>query len=472
MIQSIIFGFVAILVIFIFLLFKNGENKNYQRIIKITTICFLLVGFFRFFLSDSFIKYINTPTSDYEIDVLQVILRWGYYSNYAILPIAIFFKNRLFRNLASYYSLIFSVLSVIFFDDFMVYFLSDNGNGFHFAPWFRYIFFGLELTLACFIPIVMQVMERHVFDVKKPREWINFFISIPLIVMQMMPVYIPQYLIGYTVINPDAYSAYHFIWIAITLLEFYILYKFFRFRCYNDRYMICVFLSLVLFFHYDSLYLMGITLPRLPVQLCNMAAYFYIICIPLRLKKMFNFCFICNIVGTIIATATPDFSIGAFGFWNMHYMYEHMLVLIVPALAMGLRVFPRVNRNSLKHMAIGFTCYFMFCLILGTILNGYSDITGTTVNYFFLFDMEKMYDWLPFLKSTESFSLIFGRFKFFPIYVMLIYFGFLFLCVLFYWFVIKLYDYIDDHYELRKSRIDLYEKITGKKSKAPVEYVD
>ena len=451
--------------------FKNGNNKKYQRIIKITTIVFLVIGFLRFFLSDTFIQYVNTVDQNYEIDVMQVILRWGYYSNYAILPIAIFFKNRTFRNIASYYSLIFSVLSVIFFNDYMVYFLAEEGKGLHLQPWFRYFYFGLEMTLACFIPIVMQVMERHVFNIKNRRECINFFVTIPLIAMQMMPVYIPQYLIGYTAINDDAYSIFHFIWLGITLVEFYILYKFFNFRSYNERYMICVFLSLVLFFHYDSLFLMGITLSRLPVQLCNMAAYFYIICIPLRLKKMFNFCFICNIVGTIIAMVTPDFSNGAFGFWNMHYMYEHMLVLIVPALAMGLRIFPRVNKRSLKHMVVGFTCYFMFCLITGSIINGYSgNGAKPTVNYFFLFDMEKMYGWLPFLKTTEKFALIFGKIKFYPIYVSLIYCGFLFLCVLFYWFVIKLYDYMDDHYELRKSRIDLYEKITGKKSKAPVDY--
>ena len=153
-------------------------------------------------------------------------------------------------------------------------------------------------------------------------------------------------------------------------------------------------------------------------------------------------------------------------------MYEHMLVLIIPALAMGLRVFPRVNKKSLVHMAIGFTCYFMFCLILGTIINGSTVGEKPTVNYFFLFDMEKMYGWLPFLKFTEEFVINLGEFKIFPIFVMIIYCGFLFLCVLFYWFVIKLYDYIDDHYELRKSSIDLYEKITGRKSKRPVEYVD
>lgn len=472
MAQILIFGSVVLLVFLTMLLFKNKDEKHFRNFLKWFTIVYMACGFFRFFLSDSFINIINSPADRKDLDLLQVILRWGYYSNYAILPMAVFFKNRMFRNMASYFSLIFSILSVIFYYDYMPYFLGSNGSGLHLLPWIRYLYFGIELTMACFIPIIIQIKEKHVFNVKNPREWINLLICLPLIVIQMMPVYIPQHLIGYTGMSTDSYDTLHIIWMSITLLEFYILYKFFSYRCYNDRYMICVFLSIVLFYHYDSLFLMGITLSRLPVQLCNIAAYFFIICIPLKLKKMFNFCFICNIVGTVIAIVTPDFSVGALGFWNMHYMYEHMLVLIVPALAMGLRIFPRVNRRSLLHMFVGFTCYFTFCLIVGTIINGYSDTTGQTVNYFFLFDMEKMYKWLPFLEVTERFNFSIGKFDFYPVYIIFIYMGFLFLCILFYWFVIKLYEYIDDHHELRKSRIDLYQKITGKKSKLQADYID
>ena len=36
---------------------------------------------------------------DYEIDIFQIILRWGYYLNYAIIPMAIFFRHRVFKNI-------------------------------------------------------------------------------------------------------------------------------------------------------------------------------------------------------------------------------------------------------------------------------------------------------------------------------------------------------------------------------------
>ena len=74
-------------------------------------------------LSDAFIhiikKNLDKGQLDFtDVDPLQSILRWGYYLNYAILPMAIIFNNRLFRNIASYFCLPFSILSAIFFKTF------------------------------------------------------------------------------------------------------------------------------------------------------------------------------------------------------------------------------------------------------------------------------------------------------------------------------------------------------------------
>ena len=38
--------------------------------------------------------------------------------------------------------------------------------------------------------------------------------------------------------------------------------------------------------------------------------------------------------------------------------------------------------------------------------------------------------------------------------------------------MIKIYEFLDDNFELRKAKIDMYEKITGKKSKAQRDYKD
>lgn len=474
--QSIIFICAALLVLAASFLIKKTTVKTAEVFIKSLTVLFCVVGFFRLMLSDSFTFVINGGYYDYTYydatDPLQTILRWGYYLNYAVLPMAVFFSSRLFRNIACYVCLPFSLLCTVFYNDFMRYFLAEEGRGLHMASWFRYAYFAFELILAIAVPIIMAIKEKHLFKFKDPREWAKFLIATPFIFILMIPVYAPQSLFGYSKLAAKQGSLYHYGWLAIVLIVTIALYYIFRFRRYNERYMLVVFLTIVLFFHYDSLYLMGFSIPRLPIQLCNLAAYFYMIAIIGRLPRMFQFCFIANVTGAIIAMLLPDFLPGAFGFWNMHFVLEHSLVLIIPALAMGLRIFPRVEIKSMKYTWVGFSLYFVFCLVTGMILNGYSKETGFEVNYFFLFDLDKAFGLFPFLKFTENFCIRFGRFYFYPVFVSIIYTAFMAMCFAFYAAVRFLYKMEDDHLQLRLSAIDLYEKLTKKTSKAPKEFID
>ena len=466
----------AALLVLVFWLFAKKFPKKTDLFFKIVTLVFCAIYFFRFFLSDGFVFVINGAYYDeifYEAtDPLQSILRWGYYLNCAVLPMAIFFERRLFRNIASYICLPFSVLSAVFFEDFMAYFLAPEGRGLHLPPAFRYAFFVLELAFAIAIPILIQLCYRHRFNVKDGKEWLHFLICLPAIILLMLPVYVPQSFIGYSKMIATKGSDYHMIWLAIVAAVTLALYHIFRFRPYRDRYMLCVFLTVMLFFHYNSMYLMGFSIPRLPIQLCNLAAYLYIIAIPFKSQHLFQFCFIANLTGTLIALIIPDFEPGATGFWMMHFTYEHALVFIIPVLAMGLRIFPRVTRSALKCSFIGFSIYFLFCLTVGTVLNGYSDVTGFEVNYFFLFDRAKAFDVFPMFTFTEMLRFSFGRFEVYPIFVLTIFLFFQLLCVCFYHIVHLVYKFEDDHLALRGSAIDLYEKRTGKTSRRKKEFVD
>lgn len=475
MYQLIVFLSAAILTALLMLLLRGRQTLR-LNILKGLVVLFCTVGFVRLFLSDSFLYVINGGWFGEKYlettDVLQSILRWGYYTNYAVLPVAVFCKCRFVRNVAGYFSLPFSILSTVYFEDFMAYFLSPKGLGYHTPEGFRYVFFAAELVLAIVIPLTLHISERHVFNFKSLAEWRNFFLGLPLLILLMTPAYIPQSFLGYDYQIPAWYGTYHFAWLGILLAAILMLYYFFRFRDYNTRYALCLFLALVLFFHYNSLYLMGVTLKRLPFQLCNIAAYFYLIAIIFKMKRMFQFCFIANMVGTLFAILLPDFSIGNFGFWNAHFIFEHSLVLMVPALAMGLRVFPRINKKSLGYFFIGYTSYFLFSFVVGTILNGYSDITGETVNYFYMFDLKTAYDYFPFLTFTQNYHFTFGRFEVYPLVVLICYLGFAALCLLFCLPIRLFYKLEDDHLALRGSAIDLYEKITKKKSWRPKHFID
>lgn len=475
MLQLIPLAFALATVLIVLLLTKHNSRAR-AGVLKVLTLAFCAVGFFRQWLADSIYLVINGGWFEnvyYETgDTLQMILRWGYFASYSVIPMAVFSKIRVFRNIAGYVTLPFAILTAVFFNDFMAYFTDPAAHGFMWSEGLRAAYFVFELTLAIALPILIHISERHVFRVGSPREWVNFTVCTVGVAVATMPSYLPQAFIGYSQNIPARFGGYHIVWMAVILVVTLSLYYSFRFRSYEERYALCLFLAIALFFHYNSLYLMGHTLGRLPFQLCNIAAYFFLFATVFKLEKFFHFCFLANTVGTVFAIVGPDFGNGDASFWNVHFLYEHAFVLILPALLAGLRIFGRVNVGSLKYLWIGFTSYFLFCFVLGTIFNGYSDITGQKVNYFYMFDHEIAFDYFPFLTRTADIYITFGRFTVYPIVVSIVYVGFIVLCLLFYLLVRFFYKLEDDHLQLRGSGIDLYEKITGKTSRRPKHFVD
>lgn len=471
----IVFALSALLLLLVQLAFKN-EKRNFLLFFKCLTVVFCTVGLFRFFLSDSFVfvryAYYSYESPYNDRDILMSILRWGYYLNYVVLPMGVFFNSKLFKNIAVWFCLPFSLLSAVFFNRYMYYFLSPDGYNIHGAVWFRYGFFAFELILAILIPLLMVTKQKHKFHIKDKEERNNFFLALPLILLQMLPVYLPQSLIGFVRFRITELSLVQITWIICLIVVTFGVFWYFTFTDYRTRYMFCMFLTLVLFFHYNSLYLVGLTVPRLPFQLCNIGAYFYMVCVPFKKKKMFDFCLLANVVGAVIAIMAPDESSSATGFWGVHYIWEHSLVLLVPLFCMLLRVFPRVKTKSLKYMTVGFTIYFVFCLLSGTILNGFEDITGYRVNYFFLFETDKAIDVFPFMSFCQNYVWHIGRFTFYPVMQITMYLGFQFFCLLLYLLFKVLYNKIDDDIKMRASRIALMEKLTGKKRNRKIDLID
>ena len=405
-------------------------------ILKSMAIAIFAIGLVRFLLADAFVETVF----DFSLP-LESFLRWGYYISYAVVPISIFRESRLFRNIATYFTTTMALLSMIFIENTMVHFMSSEAGGLHMPLWFRYVFYILELVLVFSTPILGALHNRHVIDFKNRKEWIHIAIGLPAMLLQMMPVYIPQSLVGLTDIPYGSFSPFHLTWIALIGVECVVLWLVFRKRSTADKYNLLLFLVIAQVYHTCSIFLRGFTPHRMPIQLCSIAAFFYLFTIVMRSRRVFGFCFLVNIVGGVIAIVLAAFDVGAFAFWTFHYIYEHTFVMLVPILAASLGVFPRMERKDLYHALKIFAIYFFCCLIAGSIFNG---VTGEfTVNYFYMFDYEVALEYVPFATFTGVLEVPFFNITLYPILILVILVVFNLLIIGFYALMQGLYRLTD-----------------------------
>lgn len=415
--------------------FNKSIIKKPELVLKVMAVVFGLVGLVRFFLSDTF-----PETALDFVDPFQVFLRWGYYTSYAIIPISIFMDSRLFRNIASYFTLPVALVATFAFEDTFAYFTAEGAGGYYVDVTFRYCFYILELVLAISLPVLMQLQYKHVINLKDKKEILNIIAALPCIHIQMMPVYVPQSIKRDPGLSMDMFGDLHLGWIVLLVAECVLLHYFFRKRSEKDKYLLLVFLVLAQMFNTNSAMLRGMTLSRLPLQLCSIAAFFYFYTIITKSRKMFNFCYLANLVGGVIAIALAAFDVAPLQFWNIHYMYEHTFVMLVPILAMSLGVFPHLDRHAILDMLKYFTLYFVLAFIGGSILNGLDPTPGYyPVNCFYMFDLKRALQFVPFVGFVGNVHWEFGGFDMYPILVGIIYVVFVGLNMLFFGFTQGLY---------------------------------
>lgn len=453
---------VIILVIdLLIILFLKKKKTDITKLIKIMGITYCIMMFINIVLPDSFIM---SKDSEEEIlknkNLLQSFLRWFNYMSVIILPLASFFNNKTIRNIATLFCLPVTILNIIFIYSYVPYFTSGDGRGlnnidglseviksFLINEPFRVIWFSIILIIGLLIPLLLIIFEKHRLDIKNKKEVFNFFIVLVLMLFLMIPIYIPQTLFGFTNLIFKKFGTLHVAWIVFMIIETILLIHIFKNKSNNDQYLLCLILALVTLFQYNSMFSLTISFKRLPLQLCNLASYLIVIALITKNKHIFNFNLIVNVLGALLAIILPDVdNKGIFNVWNMHFITEHTHVLIVPILALAFKLFPRIDKNSLKDAFIGFTIYFVFCLIFGTIMNGIASSTQNSkyeVNYLFMFDMQKAMEVLPFIKGIAKIQFTFKCFVLYPVVQLLVYIVYFSLCVII-WLIIKclyrLYD--------------------------------
>lgn len=436
---------------------KEKLDKVINKILKISVIGYCLLSLFSILLPNA----LNLSYSEIEIEVLNfkglAVVKWFSQLAFVTLPLAVFFKNKIIRNIAIYVCPLIAIVQIVFYPQLLDVFTSISGRGlnslsivsdgfknFMINPAFRSVIFGLTVGLEIMIPVVLLFQENHVFDVKNPKEWGLSIGVLVAILFSCIPISVPQHLFGYSDMIFDAWSLPHILWLVLVVVEIVALYFIFRNKKYEDKMIMLFVLSLSLIMQYNQMFgAISINIERLPFQLCNVGSFLVLFSLITKSKKLFDFTVIVNVVGVLFALAMPDLDgEGLFYLYNMHFILEHTNVLVVPILALLLKIFDRLDKKSLKHFFLGFLIYFVAVFILGTVFNGIAKSTENSfwnANYLFMFDQETAAGFVPFLGDLFNVQFSVGSLTFYPLMLVTVYIVFNIICFVVFFAIQSIY---------------------------------
>jgi uncharacterized membrane protein YwaF len=258
-----------------------------------------------------------------------------------------------------------------------------------------------------------------------------------------LPVYVPQILFGHVDIYMKRFTLVHFGWMAIMAALAVAFYFVFRHKSHTAKYEFLLAVSWSVMMQFSQMFTatgqLGIA--KLPLQLCNIASYLALLTLLKKSQKLYHFMLIVNIVGALLAIFIMDISPSSSHLtrlWVVHFIVEHTKVLLVPIWCLIFGIFkPLSLKQSIKHFSIGFTAYFIFVFILGTISNGiYRMQEGLPTqdffycNHLFMFDKDTARELVGFSDPLFEIALIkFGTFEIYPLMQILVYIVFMTICL-------------------------------------------
>lgn len=426
----------------------NQKKIDKFNILQILSLVYFAYTFISIVLPDGLIM------STAEDELLQVNKFYLYLRAFkAIIPvvllIASFYQNKLFIIISKFIVLPLLILLIINYDNYIYYSTLPTGRGLNYIYWlsepfkkflitvpYKAAWFIIDISLA--LITTLYIILKVPCKIEKVSEvLLSLAITITLAI-QFMPIYLPQLIFGgFSPFKIQTFNIVHLMWLLYISIKIFILYLMFNKSSIKTRRMVCTILSIGVLIQYNSMFSLTINVRRLPFQLCNIASYIIILTILLKNQKLYNFIFLVNLLGAGLALFIPDVNNeGIFEVWNMHYVYEHTNIVVVPIMLSLFKVFKPVNRQSLIDALKGFFIYFIIVLIVGLSFNYIATITNNdyfSVNYFFMFDIDKASSILPFLINTKKMSItIFNNYTIYPLLPLILFIGYSLLITLFY----------------------------------------
>ncbi len=423
------------------------SNDRMLKLSKILVMTFMTLTFINVLLPDASVVGILVLNSyDIRPDPFEMLIRWLNFTSFVVLPIAVYFNRTLFKKVAIYLCLPVSIIYTCMIGKFLPAFMDEVGTGIvdiRYMPEFiqnfmhNGIFRGILFFAMCLSGIATIVLlflrDVNVWKFTK-KEIVPFVLLFFGSIITVLPIYALEGIFNtFTQFIFKPFGPLHIGWILILLIEGTVFTLVFKKRSLEDRYILVLVLALSLFLQYNQLfYTLGeLTCKRMPFQLCNIAAYLILVSIISKNRSLFLFNILINVAGGLIALFVMDAetTMGIFSKGNVHYIVEHHNVILTPLLCLTLGIFKPIEKKDFKNFALGFTGYYLFVYILGTIFN--SIYLADTVknsyfycNYLFMFDQETATRLLPFAGKLFNYRLDIGPIVTYPLVQFLIYLAF------------------------------------------------
>ena len=452
----ITFSFVLITAVLLFFFISKKKGSGILgRIIKISTVLFLSFSLFELFLPDLFM-------CAHEMDTLNsltgtkshAIIRWLNLVSFTVLPIAVYQKNKYFEKIASFFCLPMAVVNVACFHQYIKYFTATSNSGLQTVrvlpqafkdsltgEGFRTVFFGLTCLFQLIALILLTYQNREKLRLAK-NEIANLILIFIGVTYMSLPVYVPQYLFGHVNLMMIRFTPVHLAWIASVPIIIVALYFIFRNKSYEARYLLVLSLAWALVMQFSQMYTASaeLNIMKLPLQLCNLGSYLALIMLLKKSDHIFRFTLIVNVVGAVIAMIVLDINKDISHLsrlWVVHFIVEHSKVFIIPIMSLILRIFKPLDMKSIKTFSVGFTAYYLFVFVLGTVSNGFYRIyEGNNIqnffyaNHLFMFDKDIARGLVGFTDPLfDACVLKFGSFEIYPVVQGLVYVAYMALCL-------------------------------------------
>ena len=314
--------------------------------------------------------------------VFLLILRWLTAMLLATVILCPFYDKRSAKDFVAFVGPILVLFNVIFFRTVMTSYIG-SWQPYHWRT----------VVYACIVAFLGALSVKELLDVIIGKNWVDIgprFGKVGLYIlfylMAFMPVYAPQLLLGYVGQKTSGFVLTHRLLIYLTVLFPFAVYFLMRKKSYEERRYLLMMLALSGFIEYFMWQSHRSGLTSLPLHLCNTAIALMFFAYAFRLKGVFYFTYLVNIMGALMAVLLPNTSGELTKGGNMVFWYNHIYAVVLPFLGVALKVFERPNIKLMYKAIAAFSVYVLAAATLdGWLNNSPLNTTGSEVDYFFLY---------------------------------------------------------------------------------------